>query len=173
MDTKVGQSILDSIGSGLSTALGGGRPLSESMGPVAMEKGTTTVMESYGAPKVNKNETISIPVVVATVVEPDGMSRDGNYEKIDQAFLDRNQNLILQKLVLGLNPRGDDSFYVGRGQGSIFFDQTNFKLEYIEGGIVKLTTTLICDLRPMLSQVRGMRYRLESTIWGVAEKASK
>lgn len=163
MDEEVGQSILDSIGEGL------GLCLAEAMEePRAMN--TSSVMESYGPPKVNKNETISVPVIVATVVEREDNSANG-YEKIDQAFLDRNVNLLLQKLVLRMNP-GDERPYSFR-QGLIFFDQDNFKLEYVEGGVVKLTTTLICDLRPVLNQVRDMRWSLEDTIWGVARKTAK
>ena len=165
-DKNIGEAIMDSVGAGVS------RMLDESMNELAVANTTPggVKLESYGPPKV-KNETIRIPVVVATVMEMIG--DDANYQKVDQAFLDKNANLILQKLVLKLNPSSDDYGMGRRRGGMIFFDPDNFKMEFIEGGVVKLTTTLVCDLRPIISEMRGLRYKMENCLYDIAQKANK
>jgi hypothetical protein len=166
MSDKIGESIMESVGDGIV------RMLDESMTEMeAMKTDSGLQVESYGTPKV-KNETILIPVVVAVVVDGTDRPTSGDLQKIDQAFIDKNMNLILQKLVLTLNP-GDDYGMGRRRGGMIFFDPDNFKMEYIEGGVVKLTTTLVCDLRPVISEMRGLRWKLENCLYGIAEKVKK
>ena len=163
-DKNIGEAIMESVSEGVE------RILDESMNEIAMAKEIApgVKMESYGTPKI-KGDTIRIPVVVACVIETDDA---GNYEKIDQAFLDKNRDLVLQKLVLQMNPLNNNGY--GRGYGGmIFFDPENFKMEFVEGGVVKLTTIIVCDLSPIISEMRGLRWKLENCIRMSAQKVMK
>lgn len=120
-------------------------------------------LESYGTPKVN-GQTVEVPVVVAAVLDEYDMER--MKQKVDTKWLERMKPAILQRLVLKQNP-GDPMY--GRRRGStIYFDTDQFKLEYLEGNIVRLTTTVVCDLSPMLDSLTGLRWDLKSCIRDLA-----
>jgi len=124
-----------------------------------------TKLEEYGPPKVD-GTSILIPVVVGTVMEE--YELDQMKQKVDQKWLDRQKSAVLQRLVLRQNPT--DPYYGRRSGYSMYFDPDNFTLEYLDGNIVRLRTTLVCDLDPLLSSVRGLRWDLSSVIRDLAGK---
>jgi hypothetical protein len=157
-EQKVGEAILESVGEVVVNGL------SESLAEVEIG-GKKVQLEQFGKPKI-QDSTLRIPVVIGTIFEDYDLER---MEKVDQAWLDKNKNMVLQKLVLRLNT--SDNPYGGRMRGaSIYFDAGDFKLEFLAGNIVRMTSTVICDLTSMLREVQELRWNLGSCISDIARK---
>lgn len=160
-DKGIGESILDAMKEGVHETL------SESTQEVIEVDGKKVQMEQFGDPTV-KGDTIRIPVVVAAVFD----DYDAEImEPIDQAWIDKSRDMLLQRLVLRLNP--SDPYHGRRRMGNIFFDTENFKVEYLAGNIVRLTGTIICDMSDLLGSIRELRYDLGYTLREMARRPGK
>lgn len=150
---SIGQSILESVKEVVAAEVR--RDIEESLD----ERDGKVQLESYGTPKVD-GQTIRIPVVVGTVLEDYDL--ESMVDKVDQKWLDKKGAAILQRLVLAMN---DPDPYMSRRRGAtIYFETDQFKLEYLEGNIVRLSTTVVCDLRPLLGSVTNLRWEISRTI---------
>ena len=153
MKSKVGQEILESVKD--IVAEGVRQDIEEAVS----EADGKVQLESYGKPKI-VGATIQIPLVVATVLEQYDLEQMA--QKVDQTWLDRQKNALLQMLVLRQNP---SDVFSGRRRGAqMYFDTEKFEIEYIEGNIIRLTTTVVCDLEPLLGTLTGLRYDLSNCI---------
>jgi hypothetical protein len=122
--------------------------------------GKAVKTEEFGTP-VADGDTIKVPVVIASVYE---MGSDTKGPKLDQAFVDKNRDAILQRLVVRMN-RGNGDPYATYRTPVIYFDSGNFKLEYLEGNVLRLRTTIIIDFRDTLENVRSMKWRMSDAVW--------
>jgi len=161
MNSKVGQEILENVKD--VVAEGMRKDIEESVQEAGEVDGRKVQLESYGKPKI-VNTTIQVPVVVATILEQYDLEQMA--QKVDQAWLDRQKNALLQMLVLRQNPTDP---YTGRRRGAqMYFDTEKFELEYLEGNVIRLTTTVICDLEPLLNTLSGLRWDMSNCIRDLA-----
>jgi len=152
----IGRAIIEST---MATIGSDTKALNEQAPEIAVGK-TTIKTEEFGTP-VADGDTIRIPVVVASVYET---FSEENPKMPDQAFLDRNRDALLQRLVVKLNSRsgaGPDYYYE---VPKVYFEGNTFKMEWLEGNVLRLKATVIVDLRGILDSVRGLRWRMSDAV---------
>ena len=142
------------------------KPLNEAAGEILVN-GKPIQTEEFGTP-VTEGDTIKIPVVIAVVYDEYRDMNDKTLPRPDQAWLDKNRDAILQRLVVKMN----DSYYGSYGSRSpvvTYFDTGDFKMEWLEGGIIRLRTTIVLDLRDALRGIRDLRWRLNSSVYDLLD----
>lgn len=151
----IGRAIIESA---MATIGSDTKALNEQAPEIAVGK-TTIKTEEFGTP-VADGDTIKVPVVVASVYET---YSDENPKMPDQALLDRNRDAILQRLVIKLNSRsGTGLDYYSAPQ--VYFEGNTFKVEWLEGNVLRMKATVIVDLRGILDGVRGLRWKMSDVV---------
>lgn len=156
-EKNIGEAILETVSDVVAASV------AESLSEVEVG-GKKVQLEQFGKPKI-QDETLRMPVVIGTIFEEYDLER---MEKVDQKWLDKNKNMVLQKLVLRMNP--SDPYGPRRRTGNIYFDAGDFKLEYLAGNIVRMSGTVICDMSPMLRDIKELRWSLGNCISDIARK---
>jgi len=151
----IGRAIIEST---MATIGSDTKALNEQAPEIAVGK-TTIKTEEFGTP-VADGDTIRIPVVVASVYET---FSEENPKMPDQAFLDRNRDALLQRLVVKMNSgSGRPIDYYDAPK--VYFEGNTFKMEWLEGNVLRLKATVIVDLRGILDSVRGLRWRMSDAV---------
>lgn len=156
---EIGKGIIEAVKETLKPTP---KSLNEAAGEILVN-GKPVQTEEFGTP-VTEGDTIKIPVVVAVIYDEYGLEGANKPPQPDQAWLDKNRDAILQRLVVKMN----DSFYGSYGSRSqvvTYFDTGNFKMEWLEGGIIRLKTTIVLDLRDALRGIRDLRWRLNGSVY--------